>query len=54
VDVETLAALLGIAIGLPAVFLYQRLKSERALAREAYSVLSAQLARRAALVPQLV
>jgi len=54
VDVETLAALLGIAIGLPAVFLYQRLKSERTLAREAYSALAAQLARRAALVPELL
>jgi LemA protein len=54
VDVETLAALLGIAFGLPAVFLYQRLKSERTVAREAYAALTAQLARRAAIVPQLV
>ena len=53
-DVETLSALIGIAIGLPAVFLYQRLKSERGLAREAYAVLAAKLARRAAIVPQLV
>jgi LemA protein len=54
VDIETLAALLGIAVGLPAVFLYQRLKSERGVARAAYAALAAQLARRAQIVPQLI
>ena len=53
-DVETLAALLGIAVGLPAVFLYQRLKIERGLAREAYAALAAQLSRRAAIIPELL
>src|SRR5687767_15907685 len=51
---ELWAALLGLAVVLPAVFLYNRLVSGRNQARQGYADIDVQLKRRADLVPQLV
>ena len=52
--IEMWAALLGIAVIFPSVFVYNRLVAAHKLAREAYADLDVQLRRRADLVPQLV
>lgn len=51
---ELWAAVVGLALILPAVFLYNRLVSERNQARQGYADIDVQLRRRADLVPQLV
>jgi len=51
---ELWAALLGLALVLPAVFLYNRLVYGRNQARQGYADIDVQLRRRADLVPQLV
>ena len=48
------AAVLGIAVILPAVFVYNRLVADRNLARQGYADIDVQLKRRADLVPPLV
>src|SRR5438105_14999448 len=48
------AAVLGLAVILPAVFVYNRLVAERNLARQGYADIDVQLKRRADLVPNLV
>jgi len=48
------AAVLGLAVILPAVFVYNRLVADRNLARQGYADIDVQLKRRADLVPQLV
>jgi LemA protein len=53
-SVEMWAAVLGIAVVLPSVFAYNRLVSDRNLARQGYADIDVQLKRRADLVPQLV
>ena len=53
-SVEMWAAVLGIAVILPSVFVYNRLVSDRNLARQGYADIDVQLKRRADLVPQLV
>src|SRR5205823_5900026 len=53
-DLETWAAVVGLAVGLPAVLLLKRLKSERRLAREGLAAIDAQLKRRTELVPRLL
>src|SRR5207249_2783019 len=45
---------LGIAVILPAAFVYNRLVADRNLARQGYADIDVQLKRRADLVPQLV
>jgi LemA protein len=51
---ELWIAILGLAIGLPAIFLYNRLVAERNLARQGFADIDVQLKRRADLVPPLV
>lgn len=51
---ELWAAVIGLALVLPAVFVYNRLVSERNQARQGYADIDVQLKRRADLVPQLV
>jgi LemA protein len=53
-SVEMWAAVLGIAVILPAVFVYNRLVFDRNLVRQGYADIDVQLKRRADLVPQLV
>ena len=53
-DLEMMAAAAGLAVGLPAVFLYNRLVAERNQARQGYADIDVQLKRRADLVPRLV
>ena len=51
---EILAGIAALAIGLPAIWLYNRLVGERNLVRQGYADIDVQLKRRADLVPQLV
>src|SRR5687767_5692419 len=51
---EMWAAMIGLGIGAPAVWLYNRLVSDRNLVRQGYADIDVQLKRRADLVPQLV
>ena len=51
---EVLAGIAALAIGLPAIWLYNRLVGERNLVRQGYADIDVQLKRRADLVPQLV
>jgi LemA protein len=51
---ETLLAIIGLALILPAISLYNRIAAARNLARQAYADIDVQLKRRAELVPQLV
>ena len=53
-SIEMWAAVLGLAVILPAVFVYNRLVADRNLARQGYADIDVQLKRRADLVPQLV
>src|SRR3954463_3922987 len=51
---EIWAAMIGLGIGAPAVWLYNRLVADRNLVRQGYAAIDVQLKRRADLVPQLV
>jgi LemA protein len=51
---EIWAAMIGLAVFAPAVWLYNRLVADRNLARQGYADIDVQLKRRADLVPQLV
>jgi LemA protein len=51
---ELWAAVIGLALILPGVFVYNRLVSDRNQARQGYADIDVQLRRRADLVPQLV
>src|SRR5207237_2384574 len=51
---EIWAAMIGLAILAPAVFVYNRLVADRNLGRQGYADIDVQLKRRADLVPQLV
>jgi LemA protein len=51
---EILAAMIGLALIAPAVWLYNRLVAGRNLARQGFADIDVQLKRRADLVPQLV
>src|SRR4051812_40653653 len=51
---EILAAMIGLAVIAPAVWLYNRLVADRNLVRQGYADIDVQLKRRADLVPQLV
>jgi LemA protein len=51
---EIAAAILGLAVGLPVVLLYNRLVASRSEARQGLAELDAQLKRRAELVPRLL
>ena len=51
---EIWAAMIGLAILAPAVWLYNRLVADRNLVRQGYADIDVQLKRRADLVPQLV
>jgi LemA protein len=51
---EIWAAMIGLAVLAPAVWLYNRLVADRNLARQGYADIDVQLKRRADLVPQLV
>jgi len=51
---EILAAMIGLAVLAPAVWLYNRLVAHRNLARQGLADIDVQLKRRADLVPQLV
>ncbi|HYL88018.1 MAG TPA: LemA family protein [Burkholderiales bacterium] len=51
---EIWAAMIGLAIIAPAVWLYNRLVADRNLVRQGYADIDVQLKRRAELVPQLV
>jgi LemA protein len=51
---EILAAMIGLALIAPAVWLYNRLVADRNLARQGFADIDVQLRRRADLVPQLV
>lgn len=51
---EIAAAILGLALGLPVVLLYNRLVASRGEARQGLAELDAQLKRRAELVPRLL
>jgi len=53
-EIETVAAILGLALGLPGVLLYNRLAANRNQARRGFAGVDAQLKRRAELVPPLV
>jgi LemA protein len=53
-SLEVVAAVLGLALGLPVVLLYNRLVAYRNQARQGLADVEAQLKRRADLVPQLV
>ena len=48
------AAIIGLAIGVPVVLVFNRLVAARNLARQGYADIDVQLKRRADLVPQLV
>ena len=52
--IEVWAAVLGIAVIFPSVFVYNRLVAARKLALQGYADIDAQLRRRADLTPQLV
>ena len=51
---EIWAAMIGLAVILPAVWLYNRLVADRNLVRQGFADIDVQLKRRADLVPQLV
>jgi LemA protein len=51
---EIWAAMLGLAVAAPAVWLYNRLVADRNLVRQGYADIDVQLKRRADLVPPLV
>jgi LemA protein len=51
---EILAAMIGLAVVAPAVWLYNRLVADRNLVRQGFADIDVQLKRRADLVPQLV
>src|SRR5258706_4756413 len=51
---EIVVAILGLALGLPVVLLYNRLVASRSEARQGLADLDAQLKRRAELVPRLL
>ena len=51
---EILAAMIGLAVAAPAVWLYNRLVADRNLARQGFADIDVQLKRRADLVPPLV
>ena len=51
---EILAAMIGLAVAAPAVWLYNRLVADRNLARQGFADIDVQLKRRADLVPALV
>ena len=51
---EILAAMIGLAVLAPAVWLYNRLVADRNLARQGYADIDVQLKRRADVVPPLV
>src|SRR3954465_6041264 len=51
---EILAAMIGLAVIAPAVWLYNRLVADRNLVRQGFADIDVQLKRRADLVPQLV
>ena len=51
---EIWAAMVGLAVVLPAIWLYNRLVSDRNLVRQGFADIDVQLKRRADLVPQLV
>ena len=51
---EIWAAMIGLGVGAPAVWLYNRLVADRNLVRQAYADIDVQLKRRADLVPNLV
>src|SRR5687767_4905717 len=51
---EMWAAMIGLGIGAPAVWLYNRLVSDRNLVRQGFADIDVQLKRRADLVPLLV
>jgi LemA protein len=51
---EILAAMIGLAVLAPAVWLYNRLVADRNLARQGFADIDVQLKRRADLVPPLV
>src|SRR3989442_12649901 len=51
---EIWAAMIGLGVGAPAVWLYNRLVADRNLVRQGYADIDVQLKRRADLVPQLV
>jgi len=53
-NLEIAAAIVGLALGLPAVLLYNRLIAARNQARQAFADIDVQLKRRADLVPRLV
>jgi LemA protein len=53
-SLEIVAALLGLAVGLPMVLLYNRLVADRNQARQGFADIDVQLKRRAELVPLLV
>src|SRR6478752_3535878 len=52
--IEIWAAMVGLAIIAPAVWLYNRMVADRNLVRQGYADIDVQLKRRADLVPQLV
>src|SRR6185295_1828158 len=51
---EIWAAMIGLGVFAPAIWLYNRLVADRNLARQGYADIDVQLKRRADLVPQLV
>ena len=51
---EIWAAMIGLAVLMPAIWLYNRLVSDRNLVRQGFADIDVQLKRRADLVPQLV
>src|SRR2546421_2615038 len=51
---EIWAAMIGLGVGAPAVWLYNRLVADRNLVRQGYADIDVQLKRRADLVPALV
>jgi len=53
-EVEIWLAIAGLALVLPAIWIYNRLVGDRNLARQGYADIDVQLKRRADLVPQLV
>jgi LemA protein len=53
-SLEIAAAIIGLALGLPAILVYNRLVADRNQARQGYADIDVQLKRRADLVPRLV
>ena len=53
-SLEVWAAVIGLALAVPAVLLFNRLVAARNLARQGYADIDVQLKRRADLVPPLV